>query len=58
MDAAIAQRIVRLVKDYVRRDDQRAPETVLDEVLHVCRNALLAFYGPQGELLERPTAAY
>ena len=25
------------IRDYVRRDDQRPPETVLDEVLHVCR---------------------
>lgn len=53
MDKDIAERIVRLVKDYIRRDDRRAPETVLDEVLHVCRDALLAFYGP----LEAPATA-
>jgi hypothetical protein len=45
MDKDIAQRLIRLVKSYVHRDDQRAPETVLDEVMTVCGEALVAFYG-------------
>jgi hypothetical protein len=50
MDATIAQRIVRLVKAYVRLDDQRPPEAVLDEVLTVCRNALRIHFHTTGEL--------
>lgn len=52
MDRDIASRMVRLIKDYVRHEDQRPPEMVLDEVLSVCRNALLAVYGPSGELVD------
>ena len=57
MDQDVAQRIMTLIRDYVRRDDQRPPETVLDEVLHVCSNALLEFYGPQGQPLKMPATA-
>jgi hypothetical protein len=57
MDRDIASRMVRLIKDYVRKDDQRPPETVLDEVLTVCRNALLTVYGPSGELIDLGAAA-
>ncbi|MCC8954100.1 hypothetical protein H8B02_11700 [Bradyrhizobium sp. Pear77] len=57
MDQDIARRMVRLIKDYVRKDDQRPPETVLDEVLSVCRNALLQVYGPSGELIDFGAAA-
>lgn len=44
-DRDIASQMLRLIKDYVRRD-QRPPETVLDEVLSACRKAMLADYGP------------
>ena len=57
MDQDIASRMVRLIRDYVRKDDQRPPETVLDEVLSVCRNALLAAYGPSGEMVDLGAAA-
>lgn len=57
MDRDIASRMVRLIKDYVRKEDQRPPETVLDEVLTVCRNALLSVYGPSGELVDFGAAA-
>lgn len=57
MDQDIASRMVRLIKDYVRKDDQRPPEMVLDEVLSVCRDALLTVYGPSGELVDFGAAA-
>jgi hypothetical protein len=56
MDQDIAARMVRLIKDYVRKDDQRPSEMVLDEVLTVCRDALLTVYGPSGELLDSSLA--
>jgi hypothetical protein len=52
MDQDVARRMVQLIRLYVRKDDQRPPEAVLDEVLSVCRNALLQIYGPAGEPLE------
>ena len=57
MDQDVARRLVQLVKDYVRKDDQRPPETVLDEVLSVCRNALLTVYGPSGDMVDFCAAA-
>jgi hypothetical protein len=57
MDQDIARRMIQLIKDYVRKDDQRPPEAVLDEVLSVCRNALLTVYGPSGELIDFAAAA-
>jgi terminase small subunit-like protein len=57
MDQDIASRMVRLIKDYVRKDDQRPPEAVLDEVLSVCRDALLSVYGPTGEMINFGAAA-
>jgi hypothetical protein len=56
LDSVIAKRLVQLVRDYTMRD-QRAPETVLDEVLSVCRNALSQAYGPAGELVDLGAAA-
>jgi hypothetical protein len=51
MDKDIASRMVRLIRDHLRPDDQRDPANVLEEVLSVCRAALLAHYGPTGQLL-------
>jgi hypothetical protein len=55
LDNVIAKRLVQLVRDYTMRD-QRPPETVLDEVLTVCRNALSQVYGPAGELIDSSLA--
>jgi hypothetical protein len=57
MDQDIARRMIRLIRDYVRKDDQRPSETVLDEVLSVCRNALLTVYGPTGDKVDFGAAA-
>jgi len=51
MDSEIASRLVRLIRDYVPVDGGRDPESILDEVLSICRAALIAAYGP-GEPME------
>lgn len=56
MNQDIAGKMVRLIHDYIRKDDQRPPETVLDEVLSICRDALLTAYGPPGELFDLSAA--
>lgn len=56
MDKDIASSMVQLIKAYVRRDDQRPPETVLDEVLSVCRQALALHYRADVEIAESSRA--
>lgn len=52
MDAEIASRLVRLIRDYVPVDGRRDPAAVLDEIMTVCRNALQIHFGPSGELMD------
>lgn len=46
MDGEIGRRMVRLIRDYTDMNDQREPQAVFDEVMDVCKRALIAKYGP------------
>ena len=49
LDPEVLTRFLRMIKDTVPQADQRAPETVLDEVLTECENALKAKYSLDAE---------
>lgn len=57
MDAEIASRLVRLIRDHVPVDGSHDPSAVLDEILIVCRKALQTHFGPSGELVDLGAAA-
>jgi hypothetical protein len=57
MDSEVAERMVRLIKDYVRKDDQREPAAVLDEVMGVVERALEDKYGYPFEPVKVPATA-
>lgn len=57
MDAEIASRLVRLIRDHVPVDGNQDPAAVLDEILIVCRNALQIHFGSTGELVDLGAAA-